>query len=162
MRGFLVLPALAAVLIAGCGRQGSDQRENEVSAPAPVAEAPAPAAQSAPANAGEGAPPPPATGKTIPAALLGVYDVSLEACGRPSDTRVTVTPTELRFHESIGTVREATAGGAGGVRVEADYQGEGERWRSVRELRLGDGGKALTIGGDGTRLVRVRCPEGTR
>ena len=150
MRGFAVLPALAAALIAGCGRPGADRTGNESASP--------PTGQSATANASEPAPTAPATGKTIPATLLGVYDASIEACGRPSDTRLTVSPTELRFHESIGTVGKVTAAGAGAVRVEADYQGEGERWRSVRELRLGDGGQSLRISGEGTSLVRVRCP----
>jgi hypothetical protein len=43
MRGFPILPALAAVLIAGCGRQAADQEGNEGSAPAP-----APVAEGAP------------------------------------------------------------------------------------------------------------------
>jgi ferric-dicitrate binding protein FerR (iron transport regulator) len=154
MRGFQALPALAAVLVAGCGRTQADQDANAAIA--------TPVAADAPANAGEPPPPPPSTGKTIPATLLGVYDASLEACGKPSDAHLTVAPTELRFHESIGTVRQVVAAGADTVSVEADYQGEGERWRSRRELKLGDGGATLTVSGDGTRLVRVRCPEGAR
>lgn len=160
MRGFWVLPALAAVAIAGCGRPAPEQNGN-IQVPA-AATTEVPVDRSAPANASEPPPPPPATGKTIPATLLGVYDVSLDACGRSSDGRLTVSSTELRFHESIGTVREVTADGPDAVTVEADYQGEGESWRSVRELRLSDGGAILTVSGDGTRLDRVRCPEGTR
>lgn len=155
MRGFTVIAALAAVLIAGCGSPDAGHGKNEAAAPPAVAEAPANTSEPAP-------PPPPATGRTIPAALLGSYDASLDACGKPSDSRLTVSPTELRFHESIGTVREVTATAAGTVTVEADYQGEGESWRSTRELRLGDGGATLTISGDGTRLVRIRCPEAVR
>ena len=153
MRGIAVLSALAA-LIAGCGRPEADRDANAVVAPSPAAEAPA--------NASEPPPPPPSTGKTIPAALLGVYDASLEACGKPSDAHLTVSPTELRFHESIGTVRRVHAVGAGTVSVEADYQGEGESWRSTFELKLGDGGATLTVSGDDSRFVRVRCPEGAR
>jgi hypothetical protein len=76
--------------------------------------------------------------------------------------RLTVSATELRFHESIGTVRQAAVTGLDSVTVEADYQGEGESWRSIRELRLSDGGATLTVSGDGTKLVRVRCPAAAR
>ncbi len=153
MRAMAVFAALA---VAGCGAAETPQSSNGTDSP------PAAAAAAEPANAGRPAPPPPATGKTIPAALLGVYDASLEACGRASDGRLTVSATELRFHESIGTVRRVTATGADSVAVEADYQGEGESWRSLRELKLGDGGATLTVSGDGSRFERVRCPEGTR
>lgn len=155
MRAIPVLAALAAALsIAGCDRPDAGPGANQAAAPPAVAEAPA--------NAGEAAPPPPpAIGKAIPAAFLGVYDASLEACGKPSDRRLAVSATALRFHESIGTVREVTDAGAGAIRVEADYEGEGESWRSLRELRLDDGGAKLTVSGDGTSLVRVRCPAGT-
>lgn len=154
MRGLTFVPVLIAALAAGCGRPQTEPGSNVAAAPSAPADAPA-----APA---EPAPRPPATGKTIPATLLGVYDASLEACGRPSDSHLAVTATELRFHESIGTVRQVTVTGTDAVTVEADYQGEGERWRALRELRLGDGGTTLTVSGDGTRLVRVRCPEGAR
>jgi hypothetical protein len=155
MRGFAALPALAAALAAGCGRPEADQSANAAVALPSVAEVQA--------NAGEAPPPPsPAIGNTIPATMVGVYDSSIEACGKASDAHLAVSPTELRFHESIGRVRRVTATGADTVTVEADYQGEGESWRSLRELKLGDGGATLTVSGDGTRLVRVRCPEGAR
>ena len=99
---------------------------------------------------------------SIPAAYLGVYDGSLEACARPSVERVTVSGRELRFHESVGTVRSVAWGGTGAIAVEADYEGEGERWRSLRILSLAENGARLTIKGEGTALVRVRCPKGAR
>ena len=153
MRGFAVLACLAAALLAGCGRPEADRGAAEA--------VESPAAAGRPAEPGA-APPERPPVKSIPAALHGVYDVSLEACGKPGDGRLTVSADALRFHESIGTVRRVTATAAETVTVEADYQGEGERWRSLRELRLGDGGTTLTVSGDGTRLVRLRCPEGAR
>ena len=155
MRGTAVLPALA-LLAAGCGPRQAEQSANTAAGPPAAAQAPADADEPPPP------PPPPATGKTIPASLLGVYDASIEACGKPSDGRLTVSPTELRFHESIGTVREVKAAGPGAVAVEADYQGEGESWRTVRELKLGDGGRTLVVSGDGSRFERVRCPAAAR
>jgi hypothetical protein len=98
----------------------------------------------------------------IPAAFHGIYDRSIDSCARPSQDRLTVSARELRFHESIGIVRSVNSGPSDSIRVEADYQGEGESWRAVRELRLSNGGGTLTVGGDGTRLDRVRCPAGER
>ena len=150
MRGFPILPALAAAALAtGCG-DGPAWYRSGTGEPAANASHAAPAARTKS--------PPPATGKTIPAALLGVYDASLDSCAKPSDSRLAVSPTELRFHESIGTVRRVTVNGPGTVTVEADYQGEGESWRGRRELSLSNGGATLTIGGDRTTMVRVRCP----
>jgi hypothetical protein len=99
---------------------------------------------------------------SIPAAYRGVYDGSLEACARPSVERLTISARELRFHESIGTVRSVGYGGPGAISVEADYEGEGERWRSLRILSLAENGARLTVKGEGAPLDRVRCPEGTR
>lgn len=148
-------PFLAIALLSACGApEAADEGADEVdiAAPAPVP----PAAPQTPST-----PPSVARSDTIPAAFLGRYDGSAEACARPSDSKLTVGPGELRFHESIGVVRTVGIKGPEAIEVEADYQGEGESWRSVRELSLSDGGATLTIGGDGTRMVRVRCPAVT-
>lgn len=99
---------------------------------------------------------------SIPAAFHGVYDGSLEGCARPSIERLTVSARELRFHESSGAVRSVAYGGSDAIAVEADYEGEGERWRSLRILALAENGTRLTVKGEGTRLERVRCPNGAR
>jgi hypothetical protein len=67
-----------------------------------------------------------------------------------------VSAGELRFHESIGTVRGVAVEGPDRISVDADYQGEGESWRATQ--RLVRDGDRLTISGDGTSLERVRCP----
>lgn len=100
--------------------------------------------------------------ESIPAAYRGVYDGSLEACARPSDQRLTISARELRFHESVGTVRSVAWGGTGAIAVEADYEGEGERWRNLRILSLAENGARLTIKGEGASLTRVRCPNQAR
>jgi hypothetical protein len=94
---------------------------------------------------------------TIPARFQGVFDQSREACGRASEYRLTVTGRELRFHESVGTVREVRSEGPDAIRIAADYQGEGESWQAMQELRLAEGGATLTIAGEGVNLTRVRC-----
>lgn len=147
--------AIAAVaILAACG--AVDEQGNVASADAPAA---------APAEAAPEAPPPKpaptdavAATDVLPSRFHGTYDESEQACGGPSEYRLTVSARELRFHESVGTVREVARDGPDAVGVTADYQGEGESWRSVRRLRLGDGGSRLTVSGDGTSMTRVRCP----
>jgi hypothetical protein len=148
------LVAAAAMLLGGCGspKVATSDAAGNAAPPAPAAAGPA---AEAPAPA-----PPPITADSIPAAFHGVYDGSREACAGPSDQRLTVSAGELRFHESIGSVRKVASEPSGAIRVEADYQGEGESWRSTRRLSLSEGGAALTVSGDGTSLVRVRCPKG--
>ena len=160
MRSIGLLTA-AALLAGGCGSGDipADNSTGPVEGPPVVAPAGSPAKRSEPAA--KPSPPSPAEESgSIPAAFHGVYDVSKEACARPSDMKLRVSATELRFHESLGEVRKVEPGPPGSVRVEADYEGEGESWRSTRELLLSDGGATLTISGDGTRTVRVRCPQG--
>ncbi len=96
--------------------------------------------------------------EAIPAIFHGRYDESRAACDRPSDYRLVVTPSELRFHESIGKVRRVSIEGPRIVHVVADYQGEGESWSNSRELRLSHDDATIMISGDGTGLTRVRCP----
>ena len=119
----------------------ADQSANAANAAGPVPAAPGPAAI-----------------PDIPAAFRGVYDVDREACSRPSEYRLTIDALRLRFHESIGEVRSVIVDAPDTIRVAADYQGEGERWRNVRTLRLTDGGATLTITGEGITLARIRCP----
>jgi hypothetical protein len=99
---------------------------------------------------------------SVPAAYHGVFDGSPEACARTSDQRLTVSAGELRFYESVGTVRSVGFGGSGALAVEADYEGEGERWRNLRILSLSEAGSRLTIKGDGASLDRIRCPKRAR
>lgn len=98
--------------------------------------------------------------ESIPAAYHGVYDGSLDACARRSAERLTVSAHELRFHESVGSVRSVGYGGPGAISVEADYEGEGERWRGLRIFSLSENGAKLSVKGDRGNSVRVRCPAG--
>jgi hypothetical protein len=142
-----ILIVAAAGLLAACG------------APEPAGNEAAPAAdQAAPAVVPAGAPRSERQAASeIPPAFRGVYDSSLAACSRPSENRLTVSAGELRFHESIGTIREVTVLGPGEVRVASDFQGEGESWRAAHQLRLADGGATLTVAGEGTSFTRIRC-----
>jgi hypothetical protein len=153
MRG-IGLSTAVAMSLGACGSPQVTANEAAGNVAAPPLSIPAePAAEPS-------SPQPAAKPDSIPAAFHGVYDGSLEACARPSDQRLTVSAGELRFHESIGSVRKVDPGPSGAIRVEADYQGEGESWRSRRDLLLSERGSKLAISGDGTSLVRVRCPQG--
>jgi hypothetical protein len=152
--------AAAVLFLAACTpeEKAAEKGPDEV-ASTPSTPAPAPAATAPPRAA-----PAPKTveGDSIPAAFHGVYDVSREACGRPGDGRLAVSARELRFHESVGTVRSVSPTQSGAMRVAADYQGEGQSWRSSRDLSLSGDGSKLTVSGEGTSMVRTRCPDGAR
>jgi hypothetical protein len=161
MRAFPIFGAAAvAILVGGCGpRQGRDEPEaNRAAAAAPAGDgsvAPAPKAS----GAFE-----PVRGTTIPAPFVGVYDRTLASCSGPSQERTTITPGELRFHETIGKVQSTLLRLENELEVDAKYEGEGEYWRSNRLLTLSQGGARLVIDGDGTSrpMMLVRCPAGTR
>jgi hypothetical protein len=156
----LFLIGTVAVLISGCASGDSGQTNGGKADEAHAAHD---------AHAGHGGPPSPrgpehphSFNDSIPAPYHGVYDASLEACARPSIDRLTISARELRFHESLGAVRSVAYGGLGAIAVEADYEGEGQRWRNLRILKLSDNDTRLTVQGDGGRLERVRCPQRTR
>jgi hypothetical protein len=168
MRVFPVFgAAAAAILVVGCGpRQGGDEPEANRTAAGPAAPAPAPAANGSAEAAAPKASGPfiPERGATIPAAFQGVYDRSLASCSGPSEERTTITPSELRWHETIGKVQSTLHRRENELEVDAKYQGEGEYWRSNRLLTLDQGGARLVIDSDGdSRGMQVfRCPAGTR
>lgn len=152
----LALVVTVSALLAGCagGESGG-------SGPAVAGKADDPHAHHA-APPAEGPQHPHSFSETIPAAYHGVFEGSLQACSRPSDQRLTVSARELRFHDRVGSVRNAAFGGTGAIAVEADYEGEGERGRSLRILRLFENGAKLNVKGEGGSLDRVRCPAGAR
>ena len=153
--------SFAAVLLASCGAPAEqDRTANQAVAPAPVPDSSSgdPAMNHA-APAEPEAIPAATVATTIPALFHGTYDENDAACAQPSQARLVVSAGELRFHESIGTVRKVNIESPGRIEVFADYQGEGESWQNVRTIELD--GKRLTISGEGTRMARVRCPSTT-
>lgn len=154
MRAKRLLAAIVLVL-AGCGPGGkaADVAANEASAPNAAPPGRKPAASPAPPASRR-------VGDSIPAAFHGVFDTSARACGRPGDGRLAVAARELRFHESIGSVRSVAVESPGLIRVDADYQGEGEKWRAGHALRLSGDGSKLTVSGEGMSFERVRCAAG--
>lgn len=110
---------------------------------------------------GTPAPPPgeaAARANAIPARFVGRWNSDRAACARPAASieGVRVTPKELWFHESVGTVKRVEPLGPGQIRITADYEGEGERWTATQTLRVD--GNGLTIVTDGSPFTRIRCP----
>ncbi len=93
----------------------------------------------------------------IPERFHGRFDRNSEACVRPGEYRLVVTAGELRFHESVATVREVRNTGDDAIVVTADFRGEGDSWRERRTLRLA-GNEGLTVESeDGAQATRIRC-----
>lgn len=154
------IPAIAALMaFTACDR--SDPPINQVAidlnavTPAPTP-APPPVAPEAPAaNAAE---PAAASTTALPAAYHGVFDQTAAACDSASSIyRLTVSGDELRFHESLAEIKSVIPDGDNAVRIAANYSGEGMTWSNTQRVALADGGKKLTITGEGEPVARVRC-----
>jgi hypothetical protein len=156
MMRFLALVGTVSALLTGCASGESAQ-----SGPAVAGKADDAHAHHGPAAA-EGPQHPHSFSETVPVAYHGVFEGSLQACSRPSGQRLTVSASQLRFQDRVGSVRNVAFGGTGAIAVEADYEGEGERGRSLRILRLFENGTKLNVKGEGGSLDRVRCPAGAR
>jgi hypothetical protein len=148
IRGWVLGPA-AACMLAACGTPAPKGDEAATDRPSAAA-------------AGNAAGPPALVPRAaaIPPAFHGDYDESREACGRPSQYRLTVSAGELHFHESLGSIREVVVESPDSIRVTADYQGEGESWRAAHRLRLSESGARLTVDGEGVSFTRSRCRPG--
>jgi hypothetical protein len=149
----LAVSTFAFLLLASCG---APAEPDNGSAPAAIGDSSSGAPIANDAAAVTAADPAPVVAEGIPEAFQGDYDETEESCGKPGDMKLAVTAGELKFHESIGTVRRVRVEAPNRIEVMADYQGEGESWQNLRTLELD--GKRLTISGEGTEIVRVRCP----
>ncbi|MFL9842504.1 hypothetical protein ABS767_16155 [Sphingomonas sp. ST-64] len=124
--------------------QNNAQEMEPLSLPDPVEPAPTPSASASTA----------AVAAEIPEAFRGRWSGKAGDCGKGSDiTRLEITPAELRFYESSGTVTGIEGEGAE-IAVTARYTGEGEAWTATRSFELSPDGKTLTSEG----MARVRCP----
>jgi uncharacterized membrane protein len=97
---------------------------------------------------------------TIPARFTGRWAPNQAACRNPAASiqGLTVTPGELRFHESIGVPRTIEPSGPDAIRITSAFQGEGQRWTATQTLRLSQDGRQLEVAGPGeARTMRIRC-----
>ena len=162
-------PAIAAAsatlvfLLAACsgGTPSTDDAQTDTPV-APVAPAPERDQSTPPANdSGDDrttAEDAPAT--TIPARWHGDWAADEAGCREP-DAHIqglAISADALRFHESIAVPRSVETLDADSIRVESDYEGEGQQWTATQVLRLSDGDASLQVDGpDGASMTRVRC-----
>ncbi len=144
MKLYLVLGACA--FLAACfPPKASDD------APADASSAAAPASSAAASSASEVAT------AELPAGFVGVWDVN-PACPATSDTKLTVSATDLTFFESGGNIRKVTVKSADETIVDADFSGEGDTWSRSVHMKLSDDGKTLTTDeGTDKAVIRSRC-----
>ncbi|MHA3842036.1 hypothetical protein ACX0GZ_12545 [Sphingomonas aestuarii] len=107
---------------------------------------------------GEPAPEETADAPRIPAAYVGRWDKDRAACRNPASSieGLTISPRELRFHESLGIPTRVTRRDADTIAVTSAYEGEGLEWTATQTLRLDDGDR-LIVTTRGENFERVRC-----
>lgn len=95
----------------------------------------------------------------LPAALQGRWTGINDRCADAgAELELKVTPRQLIFHESVGSVAQVTRKGEGRVTVEAAFTGEGESW--TRRLDMRASGDRLMVSNDGQTVTRKRCDGG--
>lgn len=160
----LTLPLLMAT---GCGRS-SENSADQPGVVANILDHTLPDVENGPPTNGivpvEAAPviaPPSAdsaSAGSIPAAMQGRWTGATDRCGdRSADLELAITPDQLLFHESVGTVKNVEPGEDDRAVVEAAFTGEGQSWTRTLTLRTSRDGKALTITNDGAAVTRKRC-----
>lgn len=93
----------------------------------------------------------------IPAAYVGRWGKDRAACRNPASSieGLTISPRELRFHESLGVPTRVERKAADAVVVTSSYEGEGQQWTATQTLQLV--GDRLTVTTRGEAFTRVRC-----
>jgi len=156
-RSFLLAVLLSLAACGGAGDRGT--------APPEIGNGQARADDRAPPAAAPGsgrpevsaAAPAPQPLAAIPEPFHGTWEANQAACATgPTELRLTVSGSELRFHESIATVTSIEEDGDS-VSIAAGFEGEGERWARDLRLRLSADGQSLTVDIAGTGTTRVRC-----
>ncbi|WP_200532491.1 hypothetical protein, partial [Escherichia coli] len=107
---------------------------------------------------GEPAPEETADTPRIPSAYVGRWGKDIAACRNPASSieGLTISPRELRFHESLGIPTRVERRDAETIAVTSAYEGEGMEWTAIQTLRLGDGDR-LIVTTRGESFERVRC-----
>lgn len=95
---------------------------------------------------------------TAPVAFQGRWTGAKDRCSNAgAELELQITPKELIFHESVGTITLVTPQKDGKVAIDAAFTGEGESWTRRLEMRASADGRTLTIANDGQAVVRKRC-----
>lgn len=131
----LMLAAAPFLLLAACGEPATETEDR----PMPV---------EPDGGIGDGAGPPVAepAATVIPEALLGRWGLVPADCevGRPdAKGLMVVSPTDLRFYESVGKLGKVANADSGSIRASFAFTGEGMEWTRDMALSLDAGGTAL-------------------
>lgn len=137
---------IAVVLVAGFAMAACQPAAEEAPA-APASPAETPVIKAAPS---------PEVLLAIPVEYQGKWDATQEECAQASIYTVTISPNELRFHESIGEIKTVMPDGDGIV-VAGPFEGEGEAWEGSMRLALSADRNTLTLTNNGEPTTRVRC-----
>ncbi|WP_336974584.1 hypothetical protein [Sphingobium aromaticiconvertens] len=95
---------------------------------------------------------------TVPVTFQGRWTGAKDNCtDAGAELELQITPKELIFHESVGTITRITRQEGGKVAIDAAFTGEGQSWTRRLEVRASADGQTLTIANDGQAVVRKRC-----
>lgn len=95
-----------------------------------------------------------------PASFQGRWIGTKDQCDdTAAEQELEITPRELIFHESVGTITQVTKQAGGKVAIDAAFTGEGQSWTRRLETRLSADGQTLTIANDGQMVNRKRCGD---
>lgn len=98
------------------------------------------------------------TESLIPAALQGRWTGIGDDCNdKTAEQELSITPKELIFHESVGTVTSIERQADGRIKINASFTGEGQSWTRGLTLKPSARGQELTMVNDGVAVTRKRC-----
>lgn len=134
----LILPTVAALMLAGCTTAPATDSSGPISdqSPAPI--------------------------DAIPANFLGIWDANAESCGwESSNGRVYIEEQALTYYESVARVQSIQQPRPQAIRLDLAFTGEGQTWDKTLTLALSPSGNELTFDDpDISRYTLTRCRRG--
>jgi len=148
-----------AVALAGCGRPDAvaDEAENTESLPSVERSSPSPTG-GRPGNAAATASGAVSTA-AIPVALQGRWGLTPGDCmtSHGSEGLLTISPTEIRFYESVAVPAAGVQTSANSISGEFAFTGEGENWTRHQTLELRRGTLVRTDRDPVATFRYIRC-----
>ena len=96
--------------------------------------------------------------KTIPITFQGVFRKTLDECGQPAESALTVRPTKMHFNTSEADVQRVRVDGSRKIVVTSIYDGDGQVWEKTETVLLGKGGASIAFQSEQGPDTRLRCP----
>lgn len=158
----LIFPLALTIGLSACGRESdpADNRMDQAQLSTEITETPSHQVTPIDPDANESVAVDHAD--TAPVAFQGHWTGVKDRCTDPAaELELQITPKELIFHESVGTITRITRQEGGKVAIDAAFTGEGESWTRRLEVSASANGQTLTIANDGQAVVRKRCDAPT-